>query len=142
MAQKGLDTINSVIGEGSVFEGKFYVHGSLQIDGKFEGEIRTEDHLIVGETGRVKTEVIKAKKVTVGGVVIGNIEAQEEVKLLETGRVLGNINTPHLEMQPGVVMKGEVIVTAGQKKKVEEIVNDAYQAGPRMPHSPDSSKRE
>lgn len=131
------DSFNSIIGAGSIFQGKFHVAGSLQIDGKFEGEISTEDTLYIGETGRVKTDKsIKAKSVVVAGVLIGNIEATEEVKLLETGRVLGNIITPHLEMKPGVVMKGEVIVTAGQKKEVEKIIEDAYNAGPTLPTEP------
>ncbi|HMU84753.1 MAG TPA: polymer-forming cytoskeletal protein, partial [Leptospiraceae bacterium] len=49
------DSMNSVIGPGSIFEGKFYISGSLKIDGKFEGEIKTEDALVVGETGKIKT---------------------------------------------------------------------------------------
>jgi cytoskeletal protein CcmA (bactofilin family) len=125
-------TINSLIGEGSVFQGKFFVHGSFQIDGKFEGEIRTEEHLYVGETGKVKTEVIRAKKVTVAGVVLGDIEALEEVRLLSTGRVLGNISAPQLTMEPGVVVKGNIIITAGQKKEVDKLIEDAYNAGPTI----------
>jgi hypothetical protein len=39
MAGKG-DAVNSTIGEGSIFEGKFYISGSLRIDGKFEARSR------------------------------------------------------------------------------------------------------
>lgn len=130
MAQKIEGTINSLIGEGSVFTGKFYVHGSFQIDGKFEGEIRTEEHLYVGETGKIKTQVIRAKKVTVAGVVLGDIEALEEVKLLSTGRVLGNITAPQLTMDPGVVVKGNINITAGQKKEIDKLIEDSFNAGP------------
>lgn len=126
------DQINSVIGEGSVFVGKFYVHGSLQIDGKFEGEIRTEDHLVIGETGKVKTDIV-ANRVTVGGTLVGNIEAVEEVRLLETGRVLGNIVTPHLLVEGGVVSQGVVTITGGQKKDVRKIILDSYASGPVLP---------
>ena len=73
--------MNSVIGEGSIFEGKFYINGSLQIDGRFEGDIRTEEYVVVGETGKVKTDIF-ARRVVVAGTVIGNIEAEEEVNLL------------------------------------------------------------
>ena len=125
-------TINSMIGEGSVFQGKFFVHGSFQIDGKFEGEIRTEEHLYVGETGKVKTEVIRAKKITVAGVVLGDIEALEEVRLLSTGRVLGNITAPQLTMEPGVVVKGNIAITAGQKKDVDKLIEDSYNSGPQI----------
>jgi len=126
------EQINSVIGEGSVFAGKFYVHGSLQVDGKFEGEIKTEDHLVIGETGKVKTDIV-ANRVTVGGTLVGNIEAVEEVKLLETGRVLGNIVTPRLLIEGGLVSQGTVTITGGQKKDVRKIIMDSYASGPVLP---------
>ena len=48
------DHINSVIGDGSVFEGKIYIQGSLEINGKFEGEIKTEAQIVIGKTGKVR----------------------------------------------------------------------------------------
>ena len=96
MASKN-EGINSTIGQGSVFEGKFYISGSLRIDGKFEGEIKTDEELVVGETGRVKTD-IAAKSVVVAGTVIGNIRALEEVRLLETAKVLGDITAPAISI--------------------------------------------
>ena len=74
------DSMNSVIGPGSIFEGKFYISGSLKIDGKFEGEIKTEDALVVGETGKIKTK-ITAKNVVVAGTMIGNIQAESDAKI-------------------------------------------------------------
>jgi len=131
MATKnGLD-MNSVIGEGSIFEGKFYISGSLQINGRFEGEIRTEDQVVVGETGRVKTDIV-AKRVVVAGTVIGNIEAENEVNLLTTGRVLGNIRAPRVNVEEGVVVEGEVSISAGQKKEVRRIIEESYEAGPKL----------
>lgn len=132
MAPKIDGSVNSIIGEGSVFQGKFFVHGSFQVDGKFEGEIRTEEHLFIGETGKIKTEVVRAKKITVAGVILGDIEALEEVRLLSTGRILGNITAPQLTMEPGVVVSGKINVTAGQKKDVDKLIEDAYSAGPAI----------
>lgn len=120
---------NSTIGEGSVFEGKFYISGSLRIDGKFEGEIKTDEELVVGESGKVKTDIV-AKSVVVAGTVIGNITALQEVRLLETGKVLGDIIAPSIQIQKGVVAQGSVIITGGQKKDVKKLVEDSYNAGP------------
>ncbi len=128
MAAKG-DFINSTIGTGSVFEGKFYISGSLRIDGKFEGEIKTDDELVVGVTGRVKTDIM-ARSVVVAGTVIGNIKAEEEVKLLETGKVLGDIIAPAISIQRGVVVKGNMIITGGHKKDPQKVVEDAYSSSP------------
>src|SRR5512136_2500495 len=91
-----------VIGENSVFDGRFYVSGSILIEGKFQGDIKTEDQVTVGPTGKVKTD-IAAKRVTIAGTLIGNITATEEVNLLQSGKVLGNITTPKLNVEPGVI---------------------------------------
>ncbi|HEB33223.1 MAG TPA: polymer-forming cytoskeletal protein [Spirochaetes bacterium] len=131
MASKNDSQLNSVIGDGSIFEGKFYINGSLEIDGRFEGDIRTKEHLIVGETGKVKTD-ISAKRVTVGGTVIGNIEADEEVSLLSTGRVLGNIKAPKVNIEDGVVVEGEISISGGQRKGIRNIIEESYQAGPQL----------
>ena len=64
------DTVNSIIGEGSIFEGNFFISGSLHIDGKFNGDIRTENQLSIGQTGKVKTD-IKAKTAIIGGTFPG-----------------------------------------------------------------------
>jgi cytoskeletal protein CcmA (bactofilin family) len=127
MAGKG-DSVNSTIGEGSIFEGKFYISGSLRIDGKFEGEIRTDEELVVGETGKVKTN-IDAKSVVIAGTVIGNIKADEEVRLLETGRLLGDINTPTLTIQRGVIAQGQITITGGQRKDVKKLIEESYSSG-------------
>ncbi len=129
MAAKN-EWMNSTIGEGSIFEGKFYISGSLRIDGKFEGDIRTDEELVVGENGKVKTN-IHAKNVVVAGTVIGNIQADEEVKLLETARVLGDIETPVLTIQRGVVSQGSVTITGGQKKDVQKMIDDSYNSASR-----------
>ncbi|EPG66159.1 polymer-forming cytoskeletal protein [Leptospira wolffii] len=121
----GKDNNNSVIGPGSIFEGKFYIAGSLRIDGKFEGEIKTDDALFIGETGKVRTN-IAAREVIVAGTLIGNIKAESEVRLEETGRLLGDIIAPSLSLAKGVVAKGNITVTGGQKKDVKKIVEESF----------------
>ncbi len=116
---------NCIIGENSVFEGRFYVSGSILVEGKFEGDIRTEDQLTVGPTGKVKTDIF-ARKVTVGGTLIGNITASEEVTLLENGKVLGNINTPKLNVENGVLIQGMVTITGGRSENVSQLIRESF----------------
>jgi cytoskeletal protein CcmA (bactofilin family) len=119
------DAVNCIIGEGSIFEGRFYVNGSILIEGKFQGDIKTDDQLTVGPSGKVKTD-IAAKRVVIAGTIIGNISASEEVTLLHTGRVLGNISTPKLTVEPGVVTEGKVTITSGQPDEARKIVEDSF----------------
>jgi cytoskeletal protein CcmA (bactofilin family) len=131
MAAKNEVQLNSTIGEGSIFEGRFFINGSLQIDGRFVGEIKTREQVIIGELGKVKTD-ITAKRVVIGGTLIGNIEAEEEVVLLSTGRVLGNIRTPKVSIEEGVVVQGEISISAGQKKGISSIIEESFNSGPKL----------
>jgi cytoskeletal protein CcmA (bactofilin family) len=119
------ESSNCVIGEGSIFNGRFYVNGSILIEGKFQGDIRTDDQLTVGASGKVKTDIV-ARRVTVAGTLIGNITATEEVSLLHTGRVLGNISTPKLTMEPGVVTEGKVTITSGLSDDARKIIEESF----------------
>ncbi|MDY6967659.1 MAG: polymer-forming cytoskeletal protein [Spirochaetota bacterium] len=126
------DSINSTISEGSVFEGKFNICGSLKIDGKFEGEIKTEEELIIGETGKVKTN-IEARTVVVSGTVIGNIKAREEVKLLGTSKVRGDITTPFLSIERGVIIQGNVVITGDHNGDIDKFIEDSFEANKHKP---------
>ncbi len=119
------ETTNCIIGEGSIFDGRFYVNGSILIEGKFQGDIKTDDQLVVGPTGKVKTDIV-AKKVTIAGTIIGNISASEEVILLHTGKILGNISTPKLTVEPGVITDGKVTITSGQTEDARKVIEESF----------------
>ena len=124
MARK--DIINSVIGDGSSFKGTFIVKGSFQIDGKFEGDLKIDGHLIIGTNGRVKTSTILTESITIAGTLIGNIDAKKEVIVIETGRVLGNIEAPKIDVGEGAIIQGEMTITGGQKKNITKVVEDSF----------------
>jgi len=124
MARK--DIINSVIGDGSSFKGTFIVKGSFQIDGKFEGDLKIDGHLIIGTNGKVKTSTIITESITIAGTLIGNIDAKKEVILIETGRVLGNIEAPKIDVGEGAIIQGEMTITGGQKKNITKVVEESF----------------
>jgi cytoskeletal protein CcmA (bactofilin family) len=134
------DTPNCVIGEGSIFDGRFSVNGSILIEGKFTGDIRTDDHLVVGPSGKVRTDIV-ARRVTIAGTLIGNIAASEEVTLLHTGKVLGNITTPKLTVEPGVITEGKVTITSGQAGDAKKIIEDSFGPPPDEAFSAVSRER-
>ncbi len=142
MAAKS-DKMDSVIGEDSVFQGRFHVDGSLEVNGKFEGEVQIDDQLIVGESGKIKTNVY-ARRVVVGGIFIGNIHATEEVVLLETGKVLGNIITPNIIVHKGVVTLGQIQITSNKYDGdgIKQIIEESFQQGPAIPALPAGTSTE
>lgn len=97
--------VHTLLGKGSEFEGKLSFEGQVRIDGKFSGQIFTKDVLVVGDGARVNAEV-NAGTVIVHGQVEGNIRATQLVELHQPGRIKGNIETPNLSIDRGVIFEG------------------------------------
>jgi cytoskeletal protein CcmA (bactofilin family) len=116
---------NSTIGEDTFFEGKFSIRGSLRIDGRFEGRALLIDQLQVGPKGRMKTNIV-ATSVVVEGLVIGNISATRRILLLSTARVLGDIKTPELIIQDGVILEGHCTISHVQIENTPEYIEGLY----------------
>lgn len=116
---------NSIIGEGSYFRGEFTLNGSLRIDGCYEGDNLEVDSLTVGNSGKIKSN-IKTNSAIIEGIVIGNIEAKNRVMLMPTSRVLGEIRTPELIIQNGVILEGVCIVSPDPKTNPRETILNLY----------------
>ena len=97
--------INTLLGRGSEFEGKLTFEGTVRIDGTLKGEVFSEDVLIVGEGARVEAEV-DIGQIIVQGTVIGNIRAKRGIEILAPGRVKGDVTTPSLQIDKGVIFEG------------------------------------
>lgn len=100
--------VNSIIGEGTKFRGDFELNGLLRIDGGFNGTIESEGKVLIGRHGAAVSPKIKAGIVIVGGNVDGNIFASEKVTILSTGVINGDIETPRLIAEEGVMLNGLV----------------------------------
>lgn len=107
----------SVIDQGCEIEGRLNFVGTLVVNGKFQGELFSPDTLLVGETAELRAEV-QVGIAIVSGMVTGNISARERVELRRNARVIGDIVTPVLVLEEGVVfdgrckMKGEELQAA------------------------------
>jgi cytoskeletal protein CcmA (bactofilin family) len=102
------------IGKALRVEGRIVSQEHLTIDGQVEGTIEVGDHsLMIGPGAEVKAD-LKAKTITVSGVVTGNLTALERVVLQPTASVDGDIVTPRLTMADGAVVKGKVDARGGR----------------------------
>ena len=98
--------LNALLGRGSEFEGKLTFEGTVRIDGKFTGSIVTGDVLVVGEGAKISAE-INCGTIIVHGEVNGNIRAKNSVELHHPGKMRGNIETPSLMIEKGVLFEGQ-----------------------------------
>jgi cytoskeletal protein CcmA (bactofilin family) len=103
-----------LLGEGAEFDGKLTFKGTVRIDAKFKGSITTNDVLVVGAHARIDAE-ITCGTVIVHGEVNGNIRATSGVELHVPAKVRGDIETPSLSVERGVVVQGAVRMTGSDE---------------------------
>ena len=120
------DSANNVIGMDSFFSGTFIVNGSLRIDGRFEGKSLQAELLYIGSTGKIRTN-ISTVSLVVEGLIIGNINATGRILLMPTARVYGDIKTPELIIQNGVVLEGKCTITTDFKSSARELIETEYE---------------
>jgi cytoskeletal protein CcmA (bactofilin family) len=107
--------LNALLGRGSEFEGKLTFEGTVRIDGKFTGNIVTNDVLVVGEGAKIQAE-ISCGTIIIHGEVHGDIKAKSAVELHQPARMKGNIETPSLMIEKGVAFEGQCKMDVAPEK--------------------------
>src|SRR5512146_2797974 len=97
--------ITTLLGRGAQFEGKLTFEGTVRIDGRFKGEVFSEDVLVIGEGAQVEA-TIDVGEVIIQGTVVGNITAKRSIEIHAPGRVKGDLHTPSLQVDKGVIFEG------------------------------------
>ncbi|HEX2229280.1 MAG TPA: polymer-forming cytoskeletal protein [Candidatus Binatia bacterium] len=101
------DRRESVFGPGVSIEGKIEGDADLRIAGKFKGDIHIKGDLNV-EKGAHLGAKINAANVIVAGEIEGNIVASSQVRLVESGQIIGDLKATTLTVAAGSRMRGHV----------------------------------
>ena len=114
----GVGTLTAFIDQGSEFTGKLSFKDTVRIDGHFEGEISSENTLVVGESGSVHASIC-SQIVIVSGEIHGDIVAGQQVTLHKTARVLGNLQTARLVVEEGAEINGKIEMISSKSKDAQ-----------------------
>lgn len=114
-----IERVTSVLGPGINWQGNLRGSGGIRIEGTFEGEIALRGLLVVGETGRVTCENLRANTVIVAGAVRGNITA-EKLEIRATGRVWGDVVTGAFTTEEGAFLRGQIRMEEKVELELEE----------------------
>ena len=118
---QAVERITSVLGSGVIWHGSINGSGGVRIEGAFEGEIALRGMLVVGETGRVTCQDVRANAVIVAGAVRGNITTQK-LEIRSSGRVWGDVVTTAFVTEEGAFLRGQI--------RMEETVELDFEAAP------------
>ncbi|MCR8558754.1 polymer-forming cytoskeletal protein [Mucilaginibacter sp. BJC16-A38] len=108
-----LQSISTLISEGSIFDGNLKAPSVARIDGQVTGDVMVDEGLILGEAGSIHGNVI-TKEMVVYGVVNGNIQTNS-LEIKASGKVTGEIRTQTLTVENGAVYNGSLSMTQNNK---------------------------
>lgn len=111
---------SAVLGRGTRISGKISFEGKARIDGQVEGEIVAGDHLEIGESALVNAQ-ISGSVIVVQGKVTGDLTASKKLEIRAPGRLYGNVTTPSLVIEEGVVFEGHCSMGAKESRSGERV---------------------
>ena len=112
VAPTPVETIDTLIGSGSILQGDLEFVGGLRIDGHIKGHVSAQDTnngtLVLSESGIIEGD-INVPHVIVNGTVKGNIVSSGHVELQSAAKVTGDIHYAAVEMALGAVLNGSLV---------------------------------
>jgi len=123
--------VTSVLGSGIAWKGAISGSGGVRVEGAFDGDINLNGMLVVGQTGRVTCEHVRANIVIVAGALRGDITA-EKIEIRSTGRVWGDVATAAFSTEEGAFLRGQIrmeeSIELGLPTDVDAEADDEHEA--------------
>jgi cytoskeletal protein CcmA (bactofilin family) len=111
----GEGVLNGFLDRGSHFKGELTFEDTLRIDGKFEGTIRSENELIIGDTAEVDAD-IQVGSISIDGTVKGKITAKNRIEIHPHGKVFADLHSPILKIEEGALFQGACLMEVSPEK--------------------------
>lgn len=107
MSQQILEREVSLLAPGCEIEGTCTVQGTVRIHGKIKGDLvgMAGSTVMICETAVIEGNV-HVDEVWIDGFIRGNVRAQTKVVIASSGRVIGNVVAPSVQVQFGAHFDG------------------------------------
>lgn len=130
---------DTIIGINVTLKGNLHNKGSIQVNGNVDGEVKSDENILIGETAKIKGPVI-AKKIEISGEVSGQIDATDKLEINSSGRVYGDINAKSLVIKEGAIFVGNSKTTQGSVQPKETIETEKPDTIEKTPESAEPAK--
>jgi cytoskeletal protein CcmA (bactofilin family) len=95
----------TIISAGTEIVGTVKVSGSVQYNGKLEGDLHCDGDATIGESAQIKGNV-HGGSLSISGNIVGNVIAKDRIEMLATARIQGDIKSKRLTVEDGVTFVG------------------------------------
>ncbi|HJK89380.1 MAG TPA: polymer-forming cytoskeletal protein [Polyangiaceae bacterium LLY-WYZ-15_(1-7)] len=140
--------ISALLGRGTEYSGRLTFEGRVRIDGRFDGAIFSEGMLIVGEGAEIEADIDVGTLIVLGGRVKGGVRARKLVELHAPCHVIGDIETPQIFIDRGVLFEGQCHMLDGAPTerhsldgKIEEALRPASEPAQEAPVDDEPAER-
>lgn len=106
----------TVVGANVKLQGILKDTNDIIIHGQLEGEVGSDQKVVVAENSVVKGPV-SGDIVSIAGTVKGAVEAKTKLEILSTGRVQGSVTTKELIIQAGALFNGKSTMSDDKEDK-------------------------
>jgi len=114
---KPTDSIDTLIGQKTIFKGDLEFSGGLRVDGRIKGNVLAtgdgNSAMVLSELGEIEGNVT-VPHVIINGVVKGNIKSTGRVELQNKAQIIGDVHYRAVEMELGATINGNLVCDAGQ----------------------------
>ena len=100
-----METLNSILGKGSVINGTVKIENSVRLDGRLIGELHSTGLVTIGPDGDVDGNIY-ARSAVIGGKVKGSIQTTDQITLEVKSVVVGDLKTTKLTIDEGAMFEG------------------------------------
>lgn len=105
-----------IIGLSSKIVGDLSSEGSIRIDGKVDGDIKSSGDVIIGDHAEVNAD-IEAEYCEISGKVSGSIHTETQLKIFKSGQLDGDITVSSFTIEEGGIFSGNCIINPDKKER-------------------------
>ncbi|QUH26958.1 bactofilin family protein [Serpentinicella alkaliphila] len=100
------DKFDTLIGKNSSFEGTLKATGTIRIDGELHGELIISGDVFIGESSKIIGN-IAATNIVISGLVEGNINASDKIRITSNGRLVGDVSVKSIIVDEDAFFEGK-----------------------------------
>jgi cytoskeletal protein CcmA (bactofilin family) len=116
---KNIKNTETIIGESVVVEGEFNGHGNIVIEGKLNGNIKTDGHILIGDKAEIKAN-IESDSAFISGKVSGNIKVNTSIDIAKSASIRGDIEASSIAVEAGSKINGNIKMNGEVKKEIKK----------------------
>ncbi|RJE88867.1 polymer-forming cytoskeletal protein [Paenibacillus sp. 1011MAR3C5] len=132
---------DTLIGQGTIAEGKIVSEANLRIEGEFRGDIECKGDVIIGECGVARSNIL-AQDVTLAGKLFGDIETTGRLIIAASGQLVGNVKAHSLIIQDGGMLNGSCHMEQAVDNKQKPLSELESQANAKQDKNDKSKSRQ